>query len=241
MAVRTVLMSLMWVLSLGVSSSEAHFLWVRFDAAPKDVRGRVCFGETARADKAEYLAKLPDLKLWSRSGDRYEPVESTLETDGEKGTLVVSAPQAAAIEAYCLYGVFAPGSRAMLLHYYAKAARGHESANLPRSTKLAFDVVTSVDKNALRATVLWNGEPVTAGEVIVRLPDGSELKEITDATGSVTIRNAKTGLYEIWAKRTESSAGEHMGQAYDEVRHYCTLTFDLPALPLQVLPESSTP
>ena len=66
------------------------------------------------------------------------------------------------------------------------------------------------------------GKPVADAEGTVVLPDGKKEKVKTDADG-YTATFEQTGRFAAYLRHTETRAGEHGGQKYEEVRHYATL------------------
>jgi N-acetylneuraminic acid mutarotase len=62
--------------------------------------------------------------------------------------------------------------------------------------------------------------------VIPNLGDG---KGETDAAGRATFDFGDSGLYAVRARMIEETKGEHGGKAYDSIRRYSTVTFEVPA------------
>jgi len=79
-----------------------------------------------------------------------------------------------------------------------------------------------------RFVLRHDGKPVADAAVRLVLPDGSEEELLTDAEGA-TPAVAARGQLAAWARHFEATPGEHLGEAYGEIRHYPSLVVDVPA------------
>ncbi len=209
-------------------SLRAHFVWVALETGEgNDPQAQVYFGETAHPDSAKFLDRLTRLKVWHRSAEGgYTPLSLQRVEKNDDGWLKGELPSAqGVIEADCLYGVFSHGGKALLLQYYAKSLRSDVSGALRRSRELDLDVVPQVADGEMRLGVFWKGQPVGGSQVILSPPKGEPLELETDARGIASLKAPMPGAYQIRARLIEKKSGEFHDQKYDEVQHYCTVTF----------------
>jgi hypothetical protein len=78
---------------------------------------------------------------------------------------------------------------------------------------------------ALKLKLLVRDKPQPDSEITVILPDATQKKLKTDATGETELLT-QPGRYGAWARYWEPAPGERDGKKYAEVRHYATLVFD---------------
>ena len=188
---------LMLSMILASGSLRAHFVWVSLETKDgNDPQAHVYFGESAEPDLAKFLDRLTRLKVWYRNAEsQYAPLKLRRVETGDQGFLTSALPSDGdSIEAYCLYGVFSHGDKAMLLHYYAKSLRWGVGDRVRRSEKLDLDVSPQLKNGELLLSVSWKGKPIEGSQVIVVPPKGepSELK--TDAEGITALRAAARPL-----------------------------------------------
>ena len=234
---------LMLSMILASGSLRAHFVWVSLETKDgNDPQAHVYFGESAEPDLAKFLDRLTRLKVWYRNAEsQYAPLKLRRVETGDQGFLTSALPSDGdSIEAYCLYGVFSHGDKAMLLHYYAKSLRWGVGDRVRRSEKLDLDVSPQLKNGELLLSVSWKGKPIEGSQVIVVPPKGepSELK--TDAEGITALKEPQPGRYEIRARRIEKKNGEFQKQQYEETWFYSTVTFDVGASNIGKLSTSDT-
>lgn len=215
---------------LVAGSLRAHFVWASLENKdPNDLQVQIYFGESAEPDSGKYLDGLSRLKAWYRNAEsQHAPLKLRRVERGEKGLFASSLPlDGDSIEAYCLYGVFSHGEKAMLLHYYAKSLRWAVSDRSSRSEKLDLDVSPQLKNGALLLSVYWKDEPLEGSEVIVAPPKGEPVELETDAQGLAVLPASQPGRYEIRARRIDRKSGEFEKQPYQEAWYYSTVTFDV--------------
>lgn len=221
---------LMLSMILAVGSLRAHFVWASIETKDRnDPQVHIYFGESAEPDSAEFLDGLTRLKAWYRNAEsQHAPLELSRIEMGDKGLFASSLPlDRDSIEAYCLYGVFSHGEKAMLLHYYAKSLRWAVSDRANRSEKLDLDVSPQLKNGELLLSVYWKDEPLEGSEVIVAPPKGERVELETDAQGLAVLPAPQPGRYEIRARRIDKKSGEFEKQPYQEAWYYSTVTFDV--------------
>jgi hypothetical protein len=81
---------------------------------------------------------------------------------------------------------------------------------------------------AFKLELLVRGKPEPNSEITVNLPKATQKKLTTDATGQTELLT-ETGRYGAWGRFWEQSAGVRDNRKYEEIRHYATLVFDVPA------------
>ena len=234
---------LMLSMILASGSLRAHFVWVSLETKDgSDPQAHVYFSESAEPDSANFLDRLTRLKAWYRNAEsQYAPLKLRRVETGDQGLLTSSLPSGGdSIEAYCLYGIFSHGDKALLLHYYAKSLRWEVSDRVSRSEKLDLDVSPQLKNGKLLLSVSWKGKPIEGSQVIVVPPKGepSELK--TDAEGMTALPAPPPGRYEIRARRIAKKSGEFQEQSYEETWYYSTVTFDVGASNTSKLSASDT-
>lgn len=180
-------------------------------------------------------AVLRKIRVCGRIGNPcYEKLSPRKVIHEDEGYLQAEIPAqgACSVEASCLYGVFSRGDAPFLLNYYAKHVRAESSAELSRlarASELPLDIVPTWDQRGLQLQILWQDKPVASAELHSVDPHANENTSTSDQDGYVSLRVDGPGLYGVRANYIEKGrSGEHEGKAYGEVRHYCTLTLQLP-------------
>ncbi len=229
-------LALACVFSMAASSARAHFIWIDLKHSDEGLdQAQVYFGEQPEPGEPHLLGKVRQTKVWLR-GVAGEPHELRVAPadDKELSALVASVPRQSptSLEATCDYGVYERGAAGVLLQYHAKHLDGDWAKNvdlLARATRLALDVVPSLDGKQLRLQVLYQGKLSCASQVVVVDPAGKENELKTDDEGRVTTI-AVAGRYAVRAAHIEADrSGERDGKKYVQTWHYSTLTFDVPA------------
>ena len=230
---------LMLSMILASGSLRAHFVWVSLETKDgNDPQAHVYFGESAEPDLAKFLDRLTRLKVWYRNAEsQYAPLKLRRVETGDQGFLTSALPSDGdSIEAYCLYGVFSHGDKAMLLHYYAKSLRWGVGDRVSRSENLDLDVSPQLENGKLLLSVSWKGKPIEGSQVIVVPPKGEPAELKTDAEGMTALPAPPPGRYEVRARRIEKKSGEFQKQHYEEIWYYSTVTFDVGASDTGKLP-----
>ncbi len=183
------------------------------------------------------MAKSPNTKSWTRTAAndgteslKLEEVKSDTSAS-LTGEITNKAP--CSIEAHCDYGVVAKGEKPFLLQYYAKhirASSASDLAKLARAERLTLDIVPTIASKNISLTVLWKGKPAANAEVVAGFGKDDELTLKTDEDGRAEVPLHADASYAIRARHVEAdNRGERDGKAYDQVRHYATVTFAVPA------------
>ncbi len=218
---------------LAPMNAQAHFVWVAVHQDGEQRVARIYFGESAAPGEARLIGRIAQTRLWSRSLIKPTTKLKTKSiVNGERAWLeaAMSPASPSVLEADCLYGVFSRGDKPILLHYYAKSlnAAAANLRKLGRATKLGLDIVPSITPDGLQLKVLHEGDPAAGCEVVVMSPAGAKTQVETDDDGVVWIKSLVGGRYAIRARVAESKAGSYQGEQYENIRHYCTLTLDIP-------------
>ena len=216
-------------------NASAHFLWLTTDSGEKPAQARLWFSETCEPGDAKLLDKVAKTQIWfSRPGDEAKPLNLEKQIAGELGSwsAAIDAAGTDGVEATCDYGVVSRGGESFLLQYDARhvdLARGDELAKAIALKSLPLDVLANVKDGSLVLNVQFDGKPAADAELLAVLPSGDERDLKLDATGAARIDDAAAGDYAFRARVVQKTPGERDGKKYDEVRHYSTLTFHLPA------------
>ena len=222
------------LLALLATPASAHFIWLMTEtnSTGKQVP-HLCFGEMAEPGEAELLDKVAHAKLrLHMPGNVAQELRLSKQSKDEVGSWFADVDaQGGALVAKCEYGVISRGGKTMLLNYYAKRLEANPKSlkAFARADSLPLDIVPSVSAGKVELTVLWQGKPAAASEVVIASPAGGEEKLKTDDVGKLTFTTTKPGVYAIRAKWVNATTGEKDGQKYDSESHYCTLTLAIPA------------
>jgi hypothetical protein len=223
---------------IGISrSASAHFIWLQVDPAEKPARVNLWFSESFAPGDANLLDKVSQTKAWIRGADgSNRPLELQKQATGDQGAWSAAAealqPDASCIEATCDYGVITRGGSTFLLQYSARHLPTGDSGKLASAashSSFPLEIAPSLEKNALRLNIQFEGKPATDAQLFVTGPDGEEKQLKLDSTATARIENAKPGAYAVRAGLYQKIPGEHDGKKYDEVRNWTTLTFELPS------------
>jgi uncharacterized GH25 family protein len=220
-----------------VTAVQAHFVWVVAPKSPDEAKIQISFAEVAEPGEPELIGKIAHTESWVRTAGTDEPkaLRTEMVKSDKSGALVgaLATEAACSVEAKCDYGVVAKGEKPFLLQYYAKHIRATSSSELDklaRAPRLPLDIVPTLANDNISLAVLWNGKPVVNAEVVAGFGADEELTLKTNDKGLVDVPLQKGGSYAIRAWHVElDKQGERDGKAYDQVRHYATLTFAVPA------------
>lgn len=215
------------LMMFGVSTAQAHFLWVLGADQSKDKQVHLYFSESAAPDNPELLDKVKTAALWQVKDGKAVELKSSrgedsivaqpLSTDGAQSYGVTQA-----------YGVMTRGDKPYFLNYVGRSLtlKGDEEAKpLGDSVRLPLEVVPAVKGDQLTLTVLWQGMPAADSQILVEGPGLEEkLEGTTDAKGRWTGTVPSKGLFSIRARHSVDQSGEFNGQRYDLTRYYSTLT-----------------
>lgn len=113
-----------------------------------------------------------------------------------------------------------------VLIYYPKAIAGDAfDAKARVGDEAPVEIIPQGKAGAVTLKLIARGKPQPDADITVILPDGSEKKVKTNASGETEAFSAN-GRYGAWARYWESTPGEKAGKKYEEVRNYATLVFD---------------
>jgi N-acetylneuraminic acid mutarotase len=224
------------VLSLVLVASrvDAHFLWLKTDAAAAKPQAVLIFGETPMDEAYHLPGSLAETKIWCRTpgGERVELVTEKIENDDRIGLVgVIDEVQRPAGKPFALettreYGVYGD----FLLTYYPKhvhATSNDQLAAAGPSPESKLDLVPSATADGgVEITVVWDGKPQEGVQLTASVDEGDEVKVKTDANGKATFTPDKSGLVAVLANTTDEDAkGTVNGKEYTSAMHYATLTF----------------
>ncbi len=234
---RNVLFGLACVVALSATSARAHFIWL--DLQPADggkSQARLYFSEEPEPGEPDLIGKAAKVKVWLRKADgTLAEVKLNPAAEAEAALVADCADTAAAsLEGNWDYGVYSHGSKGMLLNYYAKGLGAEWTKNpaLARAEKLKLDVVPTLADKKLAVQVLYEGKPVSKGDVQFVDPAGEHHDLTTDEQGRAEI-SASGGAWAVRAAVIEADkGGERDGKKFQQTWHYATATFYVPGQPL---------
>jgi hypothetical protein len=206
-----------------VAAAHGHFTFVVPDAGGSSAK--VIFSDDLNPDMNVNVEKIAATKLTLRDA---AGKDSPLDLKKGEGCYLVSLPGGGprVVFGTTEFGVSQKGdAKPYLLVYYPKALVGDVPAKAATlGTKL--EVVPAGGPGKPRFRVLTDGKAAAEVEVTVFVPGSAKQMVKTDKDG-LTPAFAANGRYGVFARLTETKAGEHAGKKYEEVRHYATLVADL--------------
>jgi N-acetylneuraminic acid mutarotase len=210
---------------LAVGQAAAHFVFV----VPAESRetATVVFSESLEPDADVDDSPLAGLLLEAAT-DTAPPQPLKVVDTGE--VFSVELPEAVRqLRGRLDYGVMSRGgSEPFLLVYHPKAVIGDPFAKAEETHDDGVQLSLVGRPGQARFVLRHDGKPVADAAVRLVLPDGSEEELLTDAEGA-TPAVAARGQLAAWARHFEATPGEHLGEAYGEIRHYPSLVVDVPA------------
>lgn len=233
----TLMLCLAWPLS-----GQAHFLWLLPETRGPDAKVHVYFGESAAPDDPALLDKVVKAEVWSVGGRAGAQALTLTKTGDDLAAPLTGAAGSSTMILRHAYGVVAKGGAPFLLNYGAKAYPFPLSGSwkaVGDVERLPLEIVPRLERDQVVLLVTWHGKPL-AGSAMHVSGDGIEkaIEGATDADGRFVCSLPKSGLFSIRAKHVEEKTGEHDGKAYQQVRHYSTLT--LPYAAPQLAPMAQT-
>lgn len=209
------------LVAAAVTAGRAHFLFV----VPADDRTRalVVLSEVLRPDPAVDIDLVRSASLSFRDpGGRETPL--TLVKDGTAYAVTLPGGDGL-VHGTIDMGLMTRGGKTHWLRYASKAIVGDALTRPVRQGGVAVELVPSGTADAVRLTVLINGNAAPGAEVTLVLPDETQ-KVVKAGTDGRTEPFAARGRVGAWARFWEDAAGEKAGKPYTQVRHYGMLTFD---------------
>lgn len=208
---------------LGAFPASAHFLWITYEASSdpsKPATIHAFLSETSAPD-------LPEFKKYVRNARLTVRDRPVVLSEGEETWIASwSGAAPAVIDGECDLGVMTRGKEngPIRLFYTARAQTVplKEDAE-EKATGLRVALVKS-DGGPAVARVWFNGKPAAKAEVKVLHNDGDVCELVTDDEGRLTVENLDQGNIALLVKWPDGQAGELDGKAFQETRHYATLT-----------------
>lgn len=186
----------------------------------------VYFGEEATDDNAEYLSRVSDVVVSRITGTLPAEVLTLTKSQQSISTTVDFSAASVYVTSHDL-GVMDRGDTRFQLKYYAKTGPQSDSPawkSVVSQDDLRLDIVPAINQGHVVVTVRFDEKPVAGIQIKAVGPQSEDFEAETDAQGQAKIPAVSAGLYSIRARHVESGVGELDGQAYDETRHYSTLS-----------------
>jgi len=228
--------------SVASSSAQAHFIWLApcVDKQEIPAEGQspssleVFFGEDASPDNPDLLDRLSGMKVWrlaeGQEPESIQPVKADDSLSVKLGDDETKRQSSLFVATHDL-GVRTKAEESFRLVYYAKTGP-QASAKIwgtDEAAKLiALDVVPVASGGNVRLTASFSGTAAAGAEVKVRGADGKDVTGKTNDEGVYTFPITLAGRYAIRVRYVEQASGKVIDKAYDSVRHYTTLTLDVP-------------
>lgn len=223
------------LLSIPRQDASAHFIWLAPQASGEQAESlEIYFSESATPDNPRLLDLLGTLQLWhvpvdgqpqalqpQRDGDS---LAAKLPVEGAPGVLVASQD----------FGARDKRGEKYRLMYYAKSGPSLDSRlwqQVDTSDLLTLDIRPRQVGGQVELVVQFGGSPAAEADVKILGPDDSDGEDFdgqTGADGKYRFTVTTAGRYSIRARHIEPTSGKVDDQAYDDVRHYTTLTLDVP-------------
>jgi hypothetical protein len=210
---------------------QAHFVFI-VPSQPKSdgtIDTQVFLSETLQPDAGVSIDIVAGAKLSSRAVSGADgPLTLTKAADGQ--TFMATSPSdTAAIHGIDDLGVNSRGGKANWLIYYPKAVVGDALAKpVVIGEAMPVELVTGGKPGAATLDFVVGGKPKANAEITILFPDGTEKAVMTDANGRTPPLD-QAGRYGAWARDWLDTPGEHDGKAYEQVRRYATIVFDVPS------------
>ena len=250
--------------SLGsINIASGHFIWLaitnqdKATSLPELADGEnvvaiaaptleVYFGESASPDNPSLLDLLADMQLWEVSdGSPPRAIKAKRAGDSLTAKIDEVVEENAANSIYVAskdFGLRDKGGEKFRLMYYAKTGPGIDSQTWQKvdsAELIAFDIVPRLSGGKIELALQYKGSPAVDSEVLILGPDdsdGDDFEGTSDADGKYVFTPTIPGRYSIRARHVENTPGTVGEDAYDVVRHYVTLTLDVPAssVPMEV-------
>jgi len=220
------------------TAAQAHFVFVVPQPDGKTVR--VVFSDDLEPDENVAIEKIAKLKL---NAILFEGKTAEIPLKQEKHHLegALGSDKLQILFGSFIYAVMQKGTdKPYLLMYHPQAlVRGCTPALPNAAVKAPIQIIPQRTAAGLRFQAIVDGNPKADVEITVILPAGSEdgkrVKTVTDKDGFTQAFKQK-GDFGAWAKHVETKSGEFDGKKYEEIRHYASLTVEIPAIPTSAVP-----
>jgi hypothetical protein len=220
------------VLAWAAAPAEAHFLFVR--VCPPAEGGRVAevyFSEFASAGDPRYIDKVAGAQFWIQTvPDQFRPLEMRKLSDRLRAHVPVEG--ALLVAGQLDYGVLDRGGTPFLLRHYSKAVAGKpDEVNRFTAKGTNLEITATFDSHGVALTALLGGKPIPRAvfTTVDSNLSGEELKG--DADGRATFKPDAPGVFSIYIRHVDRTAGEHKQSSYKEIREFATLAFTWPLAP----------
>ncbi|MEP3482126.1 MAG: hypothetical protein ABJZ55_22975 [Fuerstiella sp.] len=204
----------------------AHFIWLSPAHSGGSGTVSVYFGEAATDGDAEYLNRVSDVVVSRITGtEAAQPL--TLQKSKQSISTTVDFSDASVYITSHDLGIMERSGTAFQLKYYAKTGPHSKSATWKSAVSqddLRLDIQPRHDAGQIVVTVRFDEEPVVAAQLSAMGPNLESFEVETDKHGQAKIPASNQGLYSIRARHVEPGAGKLKEEAFDETRHYSTLS-----------------
>ncbi|MFM1921246.1 MAG: hypothetical protein RLZZ303_2880 [Candidatus Hydrogenedentota bacterium] len=218
------LLSISFILMTALAG-HAHFMWLEL---PEETLGEVHlrFTEEPQEKRRQSMQeKAQPMQVRLPGG------ESIVMEPGEEALVGKVTTDTALVVGSLDYGVLdktAEGRGKFLLVYHAKGVRSAADAAKPAG--LPVELMAKRNGNSLLVTVLKDGQPAAATEIVATVPGSEEaLNAVTDENGQATLKFNGEGWIGVRAMVAEQTPGEHNGEAYELTRAYTSLAIKVNA------------
>lgn len=219
-------------LAAAATLAQAHFVFI-VPSQPKSdgtIDTQVFLSETLQPDAGVSIDIVAGAKLLSRNASGADgPLALSKSADGRTYTTTLPSGTSA-IHGIDDLGVNSRGSKSNWLIYYPKAVVGDALAKpvVIGGEAMPVELVPGGKPGAATLDFVVGGKPKANAEITILFPDGTEKAVMTDANGRTPPLD-QAGRYGAWARDWLDTPGEHYGKAYEQVRRYATIVFDVSA------------
>lgn len=207
------------------ATAAGHFVYV-VPNGPETNTGKVIFSDQLKPDDRVNVAKLDSSQVQLRVGTESEPLAWEAHLDEGYYAVKVPGKGSRMVTTVTDYGVLVRGDDAFWLKYYAKGMFGP----LPQKTQpiaaeeAPLELVPVIENGKLRVQSCLQGKPYPNVELSILTPDEEEASLATSDDEGMSPAFEESGLYGFRVRHVDATPGIRLGQQYQEVRHYATLT-----------------
>lgn len=225
------------VLIVATVPLRAHFIWLIPDDDRSTGAFQMVFSDELGPDDQVPITKIARTELFARAGGKGERVKVNVVEAKHAYKVTHDGTGLVMVAGTCRYGVVAKGKgKPFLLEYHPKAytrkgiVKDRAGWLMEAHPELPLEFVP-VDGKKPQAKVLWRGKPAAKIEVVLYVPGLKEsIIRTTGDDGMIELAEPKAGgVYGMRARFVEAKSGELDGKKYEEIRHYATFTFYIPA------------
>ena len=213
----------LFALALAVGFAQAHALYIIVNGE----KVQVIFSDDLKPDekiKADTWKKVGTPLLVARTGSTSITVSTKM---GESALVVDAKEKFDVICGATVYGISKHGDKPKHLTFLYKHVSGVSGDAASLGKKCELDIIPVVADGKLKFQVKSLGEAVANTTVEIILPGKDEkVKAMTDGKGFTKEFDMK-GVYGVIARKSETKAGEYVGEKYEEVGFTATLVTEL--------------